>query len=212
MADNFSFTAGSGLTGAADDIGGVLFPRVKLTQGADNTNDGDVSNTLPFPVRTAPKNQAATATMTRPNDTTAYAVGDLVANSTTAGSVTPYTIALARGNDWTGRITSCRFQKSGTTITNAIFRVHIFNSSPAVANGDNGAFTPSNVANWLGYMDVTVNQAASDGAFGYGISGIGSFINFTPSSGSTNLYALIEARAAYTPAAQEVFTLSLSAE
>ena len=32
-----------------------------------------------------------TATLTRPADTTAYASGDLVANSTTAGSVTPLT-------------------------------------------------------------------------------------------------------------------------
>ncbi len=35
MADNFDFTPGSGKTGSADDVGGVLYPRVKLDLGAD---------------------------------------------------------------------------------------------------------------------------------------------------------------------------------
>ena len=42
MADNFNFTEGSGKTGAADEIGGVLYPRVKITLGADGAADGDV--------------------------------------------------------------------------------------------------------------------------------------------------------------------------
>lgn len=37
MADNFSFSAGSGLSGAADDIGGVLYQRIKLCLGADGS-------------------------------------------------------------------------------------------------------------------------------------------------------------------------------
>jgi len=35
MADNFAFTPGVGGTGAADDVGGVLYPRVKLDIGTD---------------------------------------------------------------------------------------------------------------------------------------------------------------------------------
>lgn len=35
MADNFDFTEGSGKTGSADDVGGVLYPRVKLDIGTD---------------------------------------------------------------------------------------------------------------------------------------------------------------------------------
>jgi hypothetical protein len=37
MADNVAFTPGSGATGATDDIGGVHYPRVKLSLGADGT-------------------------------------------------------------------------------------------------------------------------------------------------------------------------------
>lgn len=37
MADNVDFTPGTGATGAADDIGGVMYPRVKIGLGADGT-------------------------------------------------------------------------------------------------------------------------------------------------------------------------------
>jgi hypothetical protein len=52
MADNFSFTEGSGKTGAADDIGGVLYPRVKIAQGSDGSAT-DVSSAAPLQVTLA---------------------------------------------------------------------------------------------------------------------------------------------------------------
>lgn len=50
MADNVGITPGTGATAAADDIGGVLFQRVKLVQGADGVNGGDVAASNPLPV------------------------------------------------------------------------------------------------------------------------------------------------------------------
>jgi hypothetical protein len=51
MADNVTANAGSGgATFAADDIGGIHFPRSKLIIGADGVNDGDVSSANPLPV------------------------------------------------------------------------------------------------------------------------------------------------------------------
>lgn len=38
MADNFDFTEGSGAIGAADDVGGVLFAKVKLDLGTDGAS------------------------------------------------------------------------------------------------------------------------------------------------------------------------------
>lgn len=64
MADNFAFTPGTGATGAADDIGGVLWPRVKVTWGPDGTaNDTDVATGKPMPVQS------------RVSDGTAYTFG-----------------------------------------------------------------------------------------------------------------------------------------
>lgn len=52
MADTFVTNAGSGgATFASDDIGGVHYPRLKLSHGADGTNDGDVARTNPLPVQ-----------------------------------------------------------------------------------------------------------------------------------------------------------------
>lgn len=50
MADNFTFTPGSGASRAADDIGGIYYERTKLIHGADGTNDGDVSKVNGYPV------------------------------------------------------------------------------------------------------------------------------------------------------------------
>lgn len=49
MADNVGYTPGAGATIAADDIGGVLYQRVKPVTGADGTAV-DVSNANPLPV------------------------------------------------------------------------------------------------------------------------------------------------------------------
>ena len=48
MADNVAYTPGSGATIAADDIGGVLHQRVKISVGADGTAN-DVSTLNPMP-------------------------------------------------------------------------------------------------------------------------------------------------------------------
>jgi hypothetical protein len=50
VADNIGYTPGTGANIAADDIGGVLHQRMKLTLGDNNTNDGDVSQANPMPV------------------------------------------------------------------------------------------------------------------------------------------------------------------
>ncbi len=61
MADNVSVTAGSGTTIAADDVGGVLYQRVKVVAGADGAAT-DVSAAAPLPVTDASGATAANQT------------------------------------------------------------------------------------------------------------------------------------------------------
>lgn len=150
----------------------------------------------------------ATATFTRPADTTAYASGDLVANSTTAGSVTPMSFAIGRFAGGSGMIRRARIRKSGTSVTNASFRIHLYNVSPTPSNGDNGAWLTNQAANYMGAIDVSVNTAFTDGAAGNGVPNIGSEINFAISSGTT-VFGLLAATAAYTPASGESFSVEL---
>lgn len=55
MVDNYvtNTASSTGATFAADDIGGILFPRIKLVQGADGANDGDISSANPLSVTVA---------------------------------------------------------------------------------------------------------------------------------------------------------------
>lgn len=50
MADNVNITEGSGKTIAGDEIAGAIHQRVKITIGADGSDDGDVSSANPIPV------------------------------------------------------------------------------------------------------------------------------------------------------------------
>lgn len=145
----------------------------------------------------------------RPADTTAYASGDLVANSTTNTSVVAISFAnavLAEGG--CVRVERARLSKSGTSTTNASFRLHLYSATPStIANGDNAALLTAR-AGYVGALDVTVDRAFSDGAHGAGVSLTGSPMTIAIASGTT-LYGLLEARGAYTPASAETFTAVL---
>lgn len=149
----------------------------------------------------------AEATFTRPANTTAYASGQAVANSTTAGSVVP----LRFQNVSTGgavRIDAARVRKTGTGVTNASFRLHLFTQSPVPGAGDGASWTAP-VDGYVGAFDVSVDRAFSNGAAGRGLSMTGSYpVTLTIPAG-VDLYGLVEARGAYTPSSAEQFTFIL---
>lgn len=146
------------------------------------------------------------AGFTRPADTTAYAVGDLVANDTTAGSVTAMSFAIGRDALGSGgMIRRARLRKSGTSVVSASFRLHLYSAPPVPSNGDNGAWLTDGAANYVGSIDVICDKVFTDGAAGNGAPGSGSEINFT----ADTCYGLLEARGAYTPASGETFDVLL---
>ena len=153
----------------------------------------------------------ANATFTRPNDTNAYASGDLVANNTVAGSVAPMQFTVARIAAGSGLVRRARLKKSGTTVTNASFRLHLYATAPTPTNGDNGVWLTTHSA-YLGSLDLDLSggngRVFSDSASVIGTPAVGSEINFALASGQL-IYGLLEARGAYTPVAQEVFTADL---
>jgi hypothetical protein len=163
-----------------------------------------------IPDRKAVQINNPSASFTRPADTTAYSVGDLVANSTTAGSVVP--MAFVLGNVFgvgSFRTTRARLTKSGTGVTNATFRLHLYQvAAPTVANGDNGAWSTNGAVNWLGNIDVSSMLAFTDGATGTGAFAAGSEGFIKLASGVT-VYGLLSALGTYTPASGEVFTVTL---
>lgn len=241
------------------------------------------------------KTALVTATFSRPADTTTYASGDLVANSTTPTSVAPMVFTLGRGSSGSaasGMIRRLRLRKSGKDITAASYRLHLWRSnigvqatvtlpvaSPGIVTwtghglatgaavqftnaggglptgvtagttyyaiktgadtfnlastsanayagtqinftgtstgthtgyqctpvGDNAAFVPTNANQYVGKIDVTCDQAFSDGASGNAVPSVGSEINFT----AQTYYGLLEARAAAVCISAETFVCEL---
>ena len=157
-------------------------------------------------------------TMTRPADTTAYTAGDLVANSTTAGSVTGLVFPGAVRNNEGVRIERLRLRKSGTSLTNASFRVYICRALPTLSVGDNaqlnnsGVMAIDNIQYVIGWFDVTMDRSATVGARGTGTPNSGNAIAVSPIDGTTQLIGLIEATAAYTPVSGETFDCTLEGQ
>ncbi len=207
-------------TGTVSTIDALLAQLSALYTTAQTLSAGAMLVTIPTdqaPVATKGQTitQAASSTITRPADTTAYTSGDLVANSTTAGSVTNLQFTtLARTSGGSGLIVSAKIQKSTNVVTNVALRLHLFNTAPTYTSaGDNSAISSVVVASakgYLGYIDITTFVAFSDVAWGSGApDNTRGSIPFVATA--QIIYGLLEARGAFTPGNAEVFTIVLDA-
>lgn len=163
---------------------------------------------------------APAAIFTRPADTTAYTTGDLVANSTTAGSVTPLAFNV-EGTRGRGRIVGVRLYKSSSTTLNANFRLHLYAQSPTVTNGDNGAYAVASSLSWITFIGIDVSTGAdvgssADVAQRQGVSNSGIVFDcMVHGTAGTRyqppmvIYGLLEALAGYSPASGETFKITL---
>lgn len=159
------------------------------------------------------------ASFTRPADTTAYSAGDRVADSAGAATVLEFT-NVARATSEAVRIERIRMRKTGTSLANASFRVHIFRTLPTVGVNDNGVFNAAgslalaDIAGYVGSVDVTMDKAGTIGARGVGVPATGAGITCEAAGTSgheTSLWAVVEALAAYTPVSGETFTVTIEA-
>lgn len=152
--------------------------------------------------------QILSASFTRPEDTTSYTTGDLVANSTTAGSVIPMSFVVKGVLRGAVKVLRARMRKSGTTITNANYVLHLFSSLPSVTNGDNGAFVPTK-AGYVGSLAINAAFACSDGSVGQDAGLTDRQLPHVLPAGDGTFYGLLAANGGYSPASAEVFTVEL---
>jgi hypothetical protein len=214
MSDNVAITPGSGATVAADDVGGgVLVQRVKAVLGADGTGVDPAagvgaSGTDTQRVVLADTIANPTSTLTRPSNTTAYAIGDLIASSTTAGSITVPSFTAAAFSAGGGIIRRLRLATNKTSGMGSVaMNVHLWASAPTFSNGDNGAYAvATGAANYLGAFTVTLAQM-SDGAVGVAVPVVGSDVLFRLGSGQS-IYWSLELLTAFTPSSGQTFTLT----
>jgi hypothetical protein len=147
--------------------------------------------------------------LSRPANTTAYAANELVASSTSAGSVvTPSFAALAAAGG-SGTLRRAKLLTNATTgLNNVAFHIDLWSSAPTFTNGDGGAYAPaSGSASWLGSMTVTGMTQLGDGAVGAAVSDVGSDISFVLAS-TPNIFWSLEciSSGGFTPLSGQQFT------
>lgn len=154
-----------------------------------------------------------TDSFVRPANTTAYTAGDLVANDVDAADVVPLKFSVARLGSGRGIVRRIILFKDDETTTAAAFNLHLFSESPAVNNGDNGAFQPTTVQNYLGTVAIDMSTGAVASATDLAKGGApAAEINFdlrVVGDRERRLYGLLEATGAYAPSASELFEVTL---
>ena len=143
------------------------------------------------------------SSLTRPANTTAYTIGDAVADL----GGTPLVFNFAGE---TGRIHGGRLTKNTVTTANANFRLWLFVASPAAAPVDNAAFAVAfaDRGKRIGYIDFTTAVAGSDCTQSEGALSQTQPLPFALPAGEAN-YGVLVASAAYVPASGEVMQVDL---
>ena len=147
------------------------------------------------------------ATLTRPNNTTAYAAGDAISDS--ASAPTAQTIQVGKIDGDAGFIHVANLIDSNKAATPADLDVWIFEAAYTPTN-DNAAFDLSdaealNVIAIIEFDTAGAHTTASNRVFHHDTHGI----PFKCVSGTKNLYWAVVCGGTLTPIANETFTLKL---
>lgn len=170
----------------------------------------------------SPKFVQLSSVLTRPNDTTAYSIGDLVANNTSAGSVVVPSFSLVSPQDAVAEMIeidhSTLYSNLTTGAAAAQFHIDLWSVAPTFTNGDNGAYAPATgAASWVGHLTTTVDAGGQmgDGFALVGTPGQASTDNYTTNpilwarKPGDQLFWSLKLLTTLTPIANETFTLVL---
>ena len=171
--------------------------------------------------------RSARYTLTRPANTDAYAIADIIANSATGSAVVPIEFKVAKTKGGAGFVIGAQCLTNSATAFGAI-RLHLFNRPPFVAAGypaDNAALAltyaamrvgsfdqnidgdnvyPHAIPNKLPVIDFTTFQAHTSSAIAIGQCDQ-TELAFNCAPDSQLIYGLLEARAVFTPASEQTF-------
>ena len=159
MADNFATNPGTGgSTFASDDIGGVHYPRVKPSWGADGSAT-DASVAAPMPVQASMESGQMTAGGTVVTPKFATIAASASGNNTIVSAVTSKKIRVLAAVFVSNGAVNVKFQSGagGTDLTGLFY---------LAANG--GAALPYNPAGWFETAVSALLNMNLSGAVGVG--------------------------------------------
>ena len=146
----------------------------------------------------------AQSTLTRPANTTAYSSSQIIASSTTAGSVVVPRFTLPGGKGFVPRL---RLTTSATTGWGTTLTITLWRAAPTYTNGDGGTYAvATGAASRIGQFSCTLTQYG-DGASGECSVTVGNFATTSLPSG-TSVYWDLQTTASATPISGQTFTLS----
>jgi hypothetical protein len=145
---------------------------------------------------------------TRPNDTNAYAIGDMVSDNTSTTTMQQVANAV-RVSGGSGYLVGVRCSTNKKSITPR-FRVHLFTTTGATLAGDNVAYKEvyADSSKRLGYTDLPSMTTAADTANSDMSRSLDMTIRLPIVVPATSLYFVVETLDAFTPDAQQKFTFT----
>lgn len=151
-----------------------------------------------------------TDSFARPANTTAYAAGDGVTDSTSAPTPLSYSGATSAFRPAT-KLISARLVKSGTSTTSATFRLWLYKGAVSNVPNDNAAFAPAEAdqGDLIGSIAFGTAVAGSDCVTYIGT--LSGDLRFNATSDNV-IYGILEATGAYTPESAETFYTELVVE
>lgn len=167
-----------------------------------------LSERLLSPSASNPTFASISTEFTRPADTSAYGVSDVVSNSTTAASLLTFENAVLSMGGSAYLIKASLFTDQATCV--AEMRLHLF--SPTVtAVSDNEPFPLlyANKLKHLGYVDFAALAQEGVGSTAAQSFWSGYPILYICDSTTTNMYGILETKTAFTPASEQKFTIVL---
>jgi len=159
----------------------------------------------------AGKTVTASASFTRPANTTAYTAKDAVANSASSPAVLTFS-DMAGEEGGAGYLVKARLM-TNQSANAARFRLHLFHTAPTPVNdNDQQTLLWANRANRVGHVDFDACQTEGTGSDAANTSNTTLRLAFVCAAASKVLYGLLEALDAFTPASEQQFFVELSAE
>jgi hypothetical protein len=151
------------------------------------------------------------AELTRPANTSAYTIGDVVSDSTVASTLLTFTGA-ARVTGGSGYITKVRLETNqSTNVAQMRLWLYTINNPTVVADNVPMTLLYTNKANRIGYIDIpscATEMAGSDSA-----QAQDGTIRFAFRCGAdANLYGLLETKTAFTPTSNQKFFVELTVD
>ena len=167
-----------------------------------------MSSDTPFIKRNRPVTQLIETSYTRPADTTTYAAGDVVANSTSSAQVLTFQ-NIARAAGLGGVIQAAYLVDSAAQTLRPDFELFLFDVAPTMQQ-DNVAWAPTDSEMEKCQGVIRFPPGLFNVGNGNGIVDVGSLgKSFRCGSTVRDLYGVLVTRNAYVPISAEKFTVRL---